>query len=358
MLQTCPACHSENRDIAKFCDSCGAPLSPEVERPVAQSGSARRKSGANWTALVWLAVIVLAIVWVIRTPSQQSATPPMAGGAAGGGANPIGTMEGVQKQLAGLKAKLKKDPLDVATLSDLYALYGQSGQTDKMAPYMDEAVKSWKRKYPNPDEDARKLLAGLALAALQANDDKAAVDVLIVYHEADPDNLGVIATIGNIYYEMNEPAKAVEYYDMYLARTKPAEQGDDYWNILVDKATMHLNLAGDDLKSKDYTTALELLQRATREAPKHWAAWYNLGQAHEMAGEKDKALAALKKSLEVAGDAESKYEAQKEINKLEGKPAPEPPANPHEGMDMSGQGMNLPKPPPGTPNPHTGGGGM
>ena len=98
--------------------------------------------------------------------------------------------------------------------------------------------------------------------------------------------------------------------------------------------------------------------RATKEAPEHWAAWYNLGHAHNVAREKEQALAAFKESLARATDEMSKYESQREINLLEGKPAPTPPANPHGEMDMgSGSGVSLPKPPPGTPNPHLEGGG-
>jgi tetratricopeptide (TPR) repeat protein len=379
MLQTCPACHSDNRDIAKYCDQCGAALSPLVEgqvvaaQPIATPDpiavtAPRQPANVNWTALLFLAAIVLGIVWVIKTPSQQqvqqAAVPPMAaaGTAAGGGAdNPIGTMQNVQKQLADLKAKLKKDQLDVAALADLYMMYGQIGQTDKVRPYVDNALKAWQRKYPKPDEAARKTLAGVALAALQADDQQAAVEVLVAYHQSDPANLGVIGTIGNLYYEMNEPADAVKYYDMYLAKADPKTQGDDYWNVLVDKATMHLNLAGHDVTSDQYSTAMQLLLRATKESPKHWAAWYNLGQAYKDAEKKAEALAAFKKSLDVATDEQSKYESQKEINTLEGKPAPEPPANPHQGMAMGGSagGMSLPTPPPGTPNPHAeGGGGM
>ena len=371
MLQTCPACNSENRDIAKFCDQCGAPLSPamESESPGAvaaippsatrmQAEPAQRQPATiNWTALLTLAAIVLVIVWVVRTP-KQAESPAM--GANAGGGNPIGTMENVQKQLADLKAKLKKDPLDVAAISDLYMMYSQIGQSDKVRPYMEDALKAWQKKYRKPDEAARKELAGLALAALQANDQQTAIDVLEIYHNSDPENLGVVGTIGNLYYEMNQPADAIKYYDIYLAKGTPKDQGSDYWNILVDKATMHLNLAGQDAASTDYASALQLLLRATKESPKHWAAWYNLGQAYKVADEKDKALTAFRKSLEVAGDAQSKYEAQREINELEGKPAPEPPANPHAGMEMGGGDGNvsLPTPPPGTPNPHTEGGGM
>jgi Tfp pilus assembly protein PilF len=375
MLQTCPACQSDNRDIAKFCDQCGAALSPSVEelrRQPAVAGNdstalatavaaglvAGRATTINWTALLFLAALVLGIVWVIKTPSQQTAPPPMAG--TQGGDNPIGTMENVQKQLADLKSAVKKDPLDIAAISDLYMMYGQIGQTEKVKPIMESALKAWQKKYPKPDEAARKELAGLALSALQADDQQTAVDVLVVYHEADPANLGVVGTIGNLYYEMNQPADAIKYYDMYLEKGTPESQGSDYWNILVDKATMHLNLAGQDTSSSEYATAVQLLDRATKESPKHWAAWYNRGQAYKTAGDKSRALADFKKSLEVATDAQNKFESQKEINELEGKPAPEPPANPHEGLDIGGNGgdVSLPTPPPGTPNPHTEGGGM
>jgi tetratricopeptide (TPR) repeat protein len=373
MLQTCPACHSDNRDIAKFCDQCGAALSPSVaaegqasppasdlvaaaaaSMAVTQAPAAaiqpKQPATINWSALLVLGAIVLGIVWVIKMPSGgQPAAPPMVPAAGGAGGNdPIGTMQNVQAQLADLKGKLKKDPTDTGALHDLYTMYSQIGQTDKMQPYIDAAssrwqkklkrdpldveslsnlylvahmtdqtdsvrpyvdtaLATWKQKYPKPNDDSRKILAGIALAALQAEDDDEAAKVLIAYHEADPTNLGVMATLGNLYYNINEPHEAIQWYDMYLAKATPKEQPTDYWNILVDKATMHLNLAGTDIKSPEYATAMQLLLRATKEAPKHWAAWYNLGQAYKTAAQKEMALAAFKQSQSVASDEESKY---------------------------------------------------
>ena len=137
--------------------------------------------------------------------------------------NPIGTMQNVQAQLADLKGRLKKDPTDTGALHDLYMMYSQIGQQDKMQPYIDAAAKrwegklrrdaldveslgnlylvrhladqsalaspyvdnaleAWKKKYPKPDDNSRKILAGIALAALQAEDDLPAARALMAYH--------------------------------------------------------------------------------------------------------------------------------------------------------------------------------
>jgi tetratricopeptide (TPR) repeat protein len=270
-------------------------------------------------------------------------------------------MSDVQKQLETHKKALDKDPLDVTALSELYDMYAQIGQAEKVKPFVDKALARWNKLYKGKStEEQRRMLAGIALLALQADDLPTAADVLKVYHAEEPDNLGLIATLGNIYFELEQEPEAIEWYDKYLERTTPEEQGNDYWNILVDQATMYLHQSKGDASSPNYKEALTRLERATAENPQHWPAWYNLGEAHKAAGKKDAALAAYRKSLEVAGDdAMRKWESQKEINALEGKPPPpQPEVDPHAGLDMGGS-SGLPTPPAGTPNPHGEmGGGM
>lgn len=390
MLQTCPACHAKNSDTAKFCDQCGAPLHPAGETadqlpvaaaapvaPAAPAAATAKAGGSvNWTALLFLLVIAMAIYWIVKPPQEGGPAPS---GMTGAGGDPMASMENVQKQIGEHKKKLDKDPLNVSALGELYGIYMQVGQVEKVHPYVTKALAAWKKKYPKPDDEAKKLLAGLALAALQARDDDSAVEVLLAYHDAEPDNLGVIATIGNLYYEISNTRlvsdkkaaqaaaeKSVEWYGRYLEKAIPAEQGSDYWNVLVDQATMHLQLSGNDKGSAHYASALANLQRTNKEAPEHWAGWYNLGQTHAAVGDKQLALAAYGEALERAGDDEElKWQAQNQIALLKGEtppPMPESMSNPHGEMG-AGDGMSLPKPPPGTPNPHgegfgSGSGGM
>jgi tetratricopeptide (TPR) repeat protein len=381
MVQICPACNAENRDIAKFCDQCASALTPDAVpfapvAPAAVSAAtvspARQAAPVNWTALLFFVAIVLAVVWVIRMPASkdQAQLGLGSGGGAAAGGDPMGTMADVQKQLDDLKARLKKDPLDVEALTGMYDMYGQIGQAEKVRPSLDAALAEWRKRHDPPTsatEEDRKQLAGLALAALQGMDERGAITVLELYHESEPDNLGVIATLGNLHYDLQEAAPAVEWYDKYLARATVEEQGEDIARVRTDKATMLLHLAGNDSKSVHLAGAVTELTWVNTHFPAFWAGWYNLGEARTLAGDKPAAIIAYKKAMDVATDDSHRWQAEKEIAVLEGKDPPPPPtttaggtANPHGEMsNPHGEMANphsemgeLPKPAPGTPNPH------
>jgi tetratricopeptide (TPR) repeat protein len=358
MLQSCPACHSDNRDVAKFCDQCGNPLSPEAEQQLAArlveraaAAGAKARGGVNWSALLMVIAIALGTWYFIRPQPQPAAS------GAGGPSSPAAMMGDVQKQLEEHKGKLDKNPLDLDALREMYSMYGQIGQGEKVRPYLDKALAAWKKQFPKPTDEQKEMLASMALSALEASDLQGAAQVLKVYHEAEPENLGIMATLGNIYYELKQEAEAIEWYGKYLAQGTPEQQGGDYYSILVDQATMHLHLAKGDKDSEHFKQSLASLTRATTESPKLYAAWYNLGEAHKSVGEKSTAIAAYRKAAELAeNDPQRKWEAENQIALLEGKAPPPRPqvADPHAGLDMGG--TTMPTPPPGTPNPHGEGG--
>ena len=81
---------------------------------------------------------------------------------------------------------------------------------------------------------------------------------------SDPNNLELRIHLGNLYYDTDNPQKAVDNYEKALAldRKNP--------DVLTDCAVMYRRL-------KQYDKALAYLKDATRLSPTHYQSWYNLG---------------------------------------------------------------------------------
>jgi tetratricopeptide (TPR) repeat protein len=92
-------------------------------------------------------------------------------------------------------------------------------------------------------------------------------------------------------------------------RALAADQGQDI--VLENKSpgtagvggnasTTDLNESGmQALKNDNFQLAVELFQRVVRQEPKHKSAWENLGRAYLGLNQNDKAIAALKKQIEI-----------------------------------------------------------
>ena len=66
------------------------------------------------------------------------------------------------------------------------------------------------------------------------------------------------------------------------------------------QSTADLNESGTQaLQNNNFRLAVELLQRAVQQEPKHKTAWNNLGRAYMGLNQNDKAIAALKKQIEI-----------------------------------------------------------
>ena len=82
--------------------------------------------------------------------------------------------------------------------------------------------------------------------------------------KADPNNLNALVRLGNIYFDANQPQKAIEAYERAL-KINP-KNGD----VRTDMAIMYRNL-------KDYDRAIKELKQAGADDPKHTNSRYNLG---------------------------------------------------------------------------------
>jgi len=104
---------------------------------------------------------------------------------------------------------------------------------------------------------------------------------------SDPNNLQVLTDLGNAYYDMNEPAKSIEYYEKSLA-IKPVNPP-----VLVDCGVMYRALNNAD-------RALEMFDRAIALDPGFPQAYFNKGTVLRMEkNDRDGAAEAWKKYLEL-----------------------------------------------------------
>ena len=82
--------------------------------------------------------------------------------------------------------------------------------------------------------------------------------------ETDPENYSALVNLGNSYFDLNNPAEAVKYYERAL-KIRPNDP-----EVLVDCGVMYREL-GETAK------ALDVFTRATKLAPDLPQAFFNLG---------------------------------------------------------------------------------
>lgn len=118
-------------------------------------------------------------------------------------------------------------------------------------------------------------------------DMKKQIDHLETLLADDPRNFDVLVSLGNAYYDINEPQKSIEYYEKALA-IEP-----DSPHVLVDCGAMYRQLGSVD-------KAIEMFERAIDIDPRLPQAYFNLGAILRMEGG-DAVAAALawKKYLEL-----------------------------------------------------------
>lgn len=366
MSNTCPACQSDNQPNAVFCEQCGVALS----KPTAATATTPVVGGRSPLAIMLMVFAIFAVValmiWVIDRSSQsalESGTEVLAASPHGEPGQTAG-MDSVSELLEAGKARLDANPLDVPALNELYDMYGKVGQLDKVTPYTEAAVAAW-RAASGTEAGSIAVLAGLAMAAMDHNDARGAVTAMTAYQEAQPDNHAVIGSLGNLYFELSRDPKAepaavrqaaassVDWYDRYLATFTDEEPDREYWNTLVDQASMLLVLADADPAKPEFQRAIASLEQVTVGDPANWSGWHNLGLAHGLGGQNPQAILALSKAMEVTQNKMNRWESEKQIALLEGKPLPPSPfegQDPHAGLDLESLRKSGGKP--GMGNPH------
>ena len=82
--------------------------------------------------------------------------------------------------------------------------------------------------------------------------------------KADPNNLNALVRLGNLYFDSNQPQKAIDVYSRAL-KIDPKNA-----DVRTDMAVMYRNI-------KDYDKAIKELKQAAADNPKHTNSRYNLG---------------------------------------------------------------------------------
>lgn len=120
----------------------------------------------------------------------------------------------------------------------------------------------------------------------------------------DPGNFDILVSLGNAYYDINEPEKSIGYYERALA-IEP-----DSPSVLVDCGAMYRQLGSVD-------KAIELFEKAIDIDPRMPQAYFNLGAILRMeAGDAVGAALAWKKYLELDPDPDPRIKSMLE-NEIE-----------------------------------------
>ena len=97
------------------------------------------------------------------------------------------------------------------------------------------------------------------------------------------------------YTAFQRAAAADQAQDIILSNKSPGTAG-----IASNESVADLNEAGNQaLKNNNLQLAVDLLQRAVQQDPKHKSAWNNLGRAYLGLNQNDQAIAAFKKQIEI-----------------------------------------------------------
>jgi len=256
----CPKCNSQNRADASFCDACGASLSVAAnEESIAPETETGNQQKPNLVGLIGVPVILL-IAWYFMFGPNGNSNTQATNGSSGQMANPHGEQSAnphggmdtgeagsdaqMSQMMGGIdeaKAKLDENPLDIESLKTLYQTFSIIGRQDQIRPRLDAAVAALieKQDEMTPSEVSN-TLEGIVYSALSGNDIEGVEFALETIGEATPDNIGIMALHGNIYFDLGRIDEAITAYDSYLEIADAETEGDQYWNVLTDRATMVL----------------------------------------------------------------------------------------------------------------------
>ena len=362
----CPKCGSELNPQARFCDQCGASLAADVP----DGESARPAGGFNWVGLIVVIVVIGAIGWLFFGPKggdQQAAADMTStanphggmtsmanphgdssmenphggtsmgnphGGTAEGGMD--GSMEGLMQSLESAKAALEEDPLDVESLQVLYQSYGMIGRSHQLRERLETALTELGTRLEagGDSDELAEAGKGVAIAAVLGGDPEGAVMVLDGMRRIWPEDRDLVAMTGDIYSSADMFDEGIAAYDEYLGGGD--SDAETYLSVRIKRANafaQRFELAGEAGDPADIDSAVSELQALTLEVADNYQAWYSLGRALMLSGDKDKAISSWRRAQECTDDGMERWAAESEIAQAEGREAPERPGM---GMGMGG----------------------
>lgn len=275
-VRFCPGCGEPAARGASFCVACGTRLSGGAAAPVAPSGAAPVLPWAGLVVLIGFLAVGLALWVSLAVPSQapgriplppKNATDPGDAGSLGSLPKdhpPVEIPADVEKFIAGLEQKAAAQPKDVETWKNAAQVEYRAGQIDRR--YLEKAETSFRH-------------------------------VL----ELDAKNLDALRGLGNVHFDREQYAQAVDFYTRYLA-LKP-----DDLNARTDLGTMYFYGGDADKAIAEYDKAIA--QDAT-----FYQAHFNRGIAYAKRGDSSRALGSLRRALDLAPDDATRKQIQAMID--------------------------------------------
>ena len=133
----------------------------------------------------------------------------------------------------------------------------------------------------------------------------ARLDELLQLHGQYPDSTSIMVQIGNVYYDLDDPQKAIAFYDMSL--TKNPEDA----SVLADCAVMYF-------KTGDSDKALQYLNKAIELKPDLAQAWFNKGLILMTAQDRhQEGLEVWKQFIKLAPESEEAKLIKSQIDAIE-----------------------------------------
>jgi len=251
-----------------------------------------------------------------------------------------------------LRANLAADPLDVESLAMLYQTYGMIGRAAQVRPELDAALAALEERREELGEDFETKGMELSLIALQSGDidgGLAALDKLIELTGGSGQSLLLTA---DVYARLDDPAKAIGYYDRYLESAGAEADGVIHTQALTNRALAQIALAAaaDEPDRTQLDEAVTTLTELTTGGNAGFEAWLGLGKAYYLLNNGDEAIAAYEQARTLASDETMTWQVESGLAEVRGEEPPEPPAsaqtgggmsNPHGGMSGS-DGMSNP----------------
>lgn len=261
----CPQCGKPTIDGANFCTACGARLSLDGKNPAGSEERVAPPRGRTLPTVARLSgpgIIVLSLylavglgLWVFVLKTEPAATPVSGNtgrqATTGGSALPenhpqVSLPEEVAARITALADQANAAPEDPQSWRRLAEVQFRASQLD--ASYRSAALASYRKLF-----------------------------------ELDPTDLDALRGLGNVYYDLEEYQRSIEFYERYLA----IEPDDP--SVHTDLATMYLYTGQADRAIAAYRAVLV-------ERPDFFQAHFNLGIAYQTKGLPELAAAALRKA--------------------------------------------------------------
>ncbi len=265
----CTQCGASLLRDAHFCAACGAPEGAGSSRPLLGAALSRFAPGLVLATVISLGAITVGLGARSANPPNL---PPSQAGAPGmpPGHPPVEVPAEVRSAIDKLAAHAKANPDDRDAWRQLGFVQYRAGQVDPK--YLQEAAATYTH-----------LLAG------------------------DPNDLDALRGLGNIAYDRDDPAAAVDFFRRYLAQ-KPDDLG-----VQTDLGTMLL-------ASHQNEAALQTYRAVLQADPTFFQAQFNLALAYRATGDQAQALAALIRARDIAPDANARNRVESVLAQVSGTP--------------------------------------